>query len=176
MWRTRNISDPLSWRAWDGEDFTIASVNPYASPGGLNCSSGQGTTQLGSWSWSDVCGCWIAIGYAAPPGAGPDWRGFSYSTSTDLHSWSDAVELTSGNGGADNYPTLLDLDYAHAGRNYVCSGPSPALFYRRMDPNNLGATTYALPLRVDAVPGASPALGPAPPASCASASSKERRP
>lgn len=128
-------------------------------------------TQLGSWSWSDVCGCWLAIGYAAPPGAGPNWRGFSYSTSTDLHTWSDAVELMSNDGGADNYPTLLDLEYAYAGRNFVCSSATPALYYRRMDPNNLGATTYSVPLLVEAVPGVSPSLGPAPPLSCKDARS-----
>ena len=27
--RSDNIEDPTSWRAWDGQDFTIAFVDPY---------------------------------------------------------------------------------------------------------------------------------------------------
>ena len=27
--RTQNLDDPQSWRAWDGEDFTVRFINPY---------------------------------------------------------------------------------------------------------------------------------------------------
>jgi hypothetical protein len=177
LWRTLDIEDPLGWRAWDGTDFTIPSQSPYSEPGAgaaLNCSSSTGATQLGSITWSDVCGAWVAVGGRAVAGhSGPV---VSYSTSSDLLHWSEAAFLMQAQGGsgqADNYAALLDLGYAHAGENFECSGPAPLLVYRRMDADSKGATTYARALAVAAVPGRSPATLPNPPVLCANEGSWE---
>ena len=172
LWRTLGIEDPLGWRAWDGAAFTIPSQSPYAGAGAgaaLNCSPSTGATQLGSITWSDVCGAWVAVGGQRVAGrSGPV---VSYSTSSDLLHWSEAAFLMqaqgAGGGALDNYAALLDLDYAHAGENFECSGPAPLLVYRRMDAGAQGATTYARALAVAAVPGLSPATLPNPPALCA---------
>jgi hypothetical protein len=171
LWRTLGIEDPLGWRAWDGANFTIPSQSPYAAGSGaaLNCTPSTGATQLGSITWSDVCGAWVAVGGQRVAGhSGPV---VSYSTSSDLLHWSEAAFLMSAegaSGGVDNYPALLDLEYAHAGDNFVCSGAAPLLVYRRMDADSQGATTYARGVAVAAVPGVSPATLPNPPVLCAS--------
>ena len=176
LWRTEAIEDPLSWRAWDGAGFTIPSQSPYGAGGGgaaLNCSPSTGATQLGSITWSDVCGAWVGVGGQRVPGhSGPV---VSYSTSSDLLHWSEAAFLMDAGGGggggaADNYAAVLDLDYPHAGDNFECMGASPSLVYRRMDADGKGATTYARELAVAAVPGRSPATLPNPPALCKNSS------
>jgi hypothetical protein len=168
LWRTDDIADPLAWRAWDGAAFSIPAQSPYGgAAAGLNCSSSTGATQLGSITWSDVCGAWVGVGGQRVAGhSGPV---VSYSTSTDLLHWSEAALLmpAAGADGEDNYAALLDFAYAHAGANFECSGPAPLLVYRRMDADNKGATTYAREVAVAAVPGLSPATLPNPPAMCA---------
>lgn len=174
LWKTLDIEDPLAWRAWGGQGFTIPSLSPYGGStqegAALNCTPSTGATQLGSITWSDVCGVWVAMGGLGV--AGHTGRIVSYSTSTDLLNWSEAAYLMdAGGGGAggqwqDNYPAVLDLDYSYAGDNFECMGAAPSLIYRRMDPDQKGATTYARELSVTAVPGVSPATLPNPPTLC----------
>jgi hypothetical protein len=94
--RTDNISDPASWRYWDGSDFTGRWTNPYidgADPDATPCDRLDPVDLpdgLDGVVYDETLGKYISVGIAAHPTTTPDrlmWGAY-YSFSDDLIDWS----------------------------------------------------------------------------------------
>jgi hypothetical protein len=92
--RTDNLSDPSSWRFWDGEGFSGKFVNPYleeTGPDTPKCAPLEIDDLSGSLNesvtYNTALGRYIIFGYSLHPTAtDPTW-GYYYSLSDDLVHW-----------------------------------------------------------------------------------------
>ena len=149
--RTDDISNPKSWRFWDGSNFTGQFADPYRdlinNPEDHICApldrNNIGHALNESISYNTYLDRYVLIGISA------DWIderevwGFYYSFSEDLIHWTRRkllveIELpwTVEFPGADLsylYPSLLDPD--SDSRNFDTTGKTAYLYYTR---NNFG--------------------------------------
>jgi hypothetical protein len=139
LWRTRDLADPKSWRAWGGAGFTVRFLDPYRNnitdPSKHVCAPvGPTTVQTGSDSltWNTYFKKWL-LARATSGGPGD---GFYTYTSDDLINWSPAKLLmnsylpwkhTCGEPDYNLYPSLLDP--ATKTRNFERTGQRPYLFF-----------------------------------------------
>lgn len=88
--RSKDISDPGAWRAWDGDDFTIDPTR-FEKP----CKTFFGSTPIRSISYVSSKGVWIAVFSDILKMNGEDEArpGFYLLSSTDLTSWSKPVRI-----------------------------------------------------------------------------------
>lgn len=93
--RTHDLSDPGSWRLWDGEEFSIPLVNPYPlepeDPSSLLpafVSRPVIRDLRGSLTWNSSLGQFMLIGAGVHPVEGVETCGFFLSRSSDLINWS----------------------------------------------------------------------------------------
>ena len=149
LMRTEDLTDPASWRYWDGSDFTGEFVDPYASqvdkPLGHTCgklASDQIGVQLNeSVTYHEASGLYVLLGISADQLDGREVWGFYYATSPDLLEWSRRellVEVplpwTVDDSGSDTsmlYPSLLDP--TSPSRNFDTVGDTAYLYYTRMN-------------------------------------------
>jgi hypothetical protein len=140
--RTQDVSNPGSWRAWDGHAFTVQLADPYASPPGL-ASAGhicapvkgdvRGMTQ--SLTFNTYFGKFMLLGSSiADRGTG----GFFFTLSDDLVHWSSArlvrrVELVytyqCGDSNPLAHPSVIDP--SSTSRNFETAGREPYLYFTR---------------------------------------------
>jgi hypothetical protein len=139
LWRTRNLSDPKSWRAWGGAGFTVRFLDPYVNnitdPAQHVCTLvGPDTVQTGSQSltWNTYFKKWLLV---RTTGGGAGFGFYTY-TSDDLINWSGGklmmnAELpwshTCGEPDYVLYPSLLDPE--SKSRNFEDTGQRPYLFF-----------------------------------------------
>ncbi|MFQ5651666.1 MAG: FlgD immunoglobulin-like domain containing protein [bacterium] len=146
--RTQDLSDPTSWRAWDGTGYTVQFVNPYTETG-LDPANhivqpiGNGNIEKmqGSLSWSTYFNKWLVVGGAQKGGV---W-GFYYSISDDLINWVTRKIIMTGNllinpkhaTGEDvlAYPSVID--HADTTRNFEQIGQEAYLYFTRIHPTSL---------------------------------------
>lgn len=133
LWRSNNVTDPGSWRGWDGASFSVTSVDPYVSPSGASCVPTGPHELRFNLVWADVLGCWLSVGLGAGPSGAP---AFVYATSSDLFQWSDLallryVEASPSVYPQQVYPSLLDLDLPGVDANFMRVGSTPHLYYTR---------------------------------------------
>ncbi|NOH13431.1 MAG: hypothetical protein HND51_17475 [Chloroflexi bacterium] len=124
--RTDDLSDPSSWRFWNGEDFTGQFVNPYVEelgPSTPKCAPLAVEQLTGgiqeSIVYSSTLERYVMVGFTNPPTGGTN-LGYYYSLSEDLIHWTPReliLELPGTYTVEDNskdlfyaYPTLLDPD------------------------------------------------------------------
>ena len=122
--RTKDISNPASWRAWDGQDFTVDVHN------GGNCATTDSPLLPTYIGYNTYLKKYISVGYLQ--------NHISYSTSSDLIHWSKGVSLgilTAANRTIlDVYPSLVDFQaltqvgYPNS-MSGALTGKSPALVY-----------------------------------------------
>ena len=124
LMRTQNLSDPTSWRYWNGEDFAGQFVNPYnnsvevtadiCAPLELPDLSGSLTDSV---TYNTALGRYILVGYSFHPAAEKPMWGYYYSLSDDLIHWTTRELLAelpghiTVNPETDSfyaYPSLLD--------------------------------------------------------------------
>jgi hypothetical protein len=145
--RTRTLSDPTSWRAWDGSSFSIRFIDPYIEtsepPEAHVCTPVTGSDiSTSSLTYNTYFGKYLLTGTSMVPDpqGGPQVRGFFYSTSDDLVHWSTFRLLMQGNiwwdftcGDPDPvlYPSLLDP--TSPSRNYSISGQRNYLYFTRFN-------------------------------------------
>lgn len=133
--RTRDLGDPGSWRAWDGQAFTVSFVDPYRSsepPEQHVCTPLPGLPlPVGSVVRHRGSGRYVAT----LSGKG----GFYTSWSADLLNWSPPqhvwqVPVIGGQGceapWAAAYPALLDETAPE--RNFDSVGDTAWLYYTRL--------------------------------------------
>lgn len=135
LWRTADVTNSSSWRAWDGVDFTIASHDPYLTwPQGRDCVPTGPAELRFNLVWSDVIGCWLSVGLGNGPTGSP---AFLYATSSDLIHWSELELLRYIDAGPSfpqqKYAGILDLELPGVDANYMRVGASPHLYYTRLN-------------------------------------------
>lgn len=156
LFRTATIDDPASWRAWDGEDFSLSFAPPAtdgASDRPEDCASVL-TPPIGGLTWNTHLERFVAIGGFTE--AGP--TGQYLTTSTDLVEWTPPVFIqaaefvyTSDVPPFEPYATLIDP--SSESMSYDTSGETPYLYFSRinaMDP--LDFDLVRVPLRLDYEP------------------------
>jgi hypothetical protein len=140
--RTSDLTDPSSWRAWNGTSYSTRFINPYVdgSPPEDHVCTPVSPEQIGnmssSLSWNTYLQKWLLVGsidIEDPDGNRP---GFYWSTSADLINWSPSRQLVSGElpwshtcGDEDPilYPSLLDPDSPSP--NFDMTGKRPYLYF-----------------------------------------------
>lgn len=145
--RTRELADPGSWRAWDGDSFTVTFANPYRER--AEGSSGHicrpvANEQIGgmtqSLTYNTYLKKFVLVGTAAFPARNKSRQvwGFYYAFSDDLIDWNGPrllaeVELTSTFRCGDRDPVLYPslLDPASSSSNFETTGRRPYLYFVR---------------------------------------------
>lgn len=141
LMRTDDLSDPKSWRFWDGAGFYGTFINPYTEPTENTeahlCEPIDSfkdideATHPSSLTYNNYIDRYIFIAPLAPPHR----SGFYYSVSEDLINWSPFklfydVELISGEAPY-MYPSLLDPDSET--KNFETTGKKAYLYYTRLN-------------------------------------------
>ena len=140
--RTRDISNPGSWRGWNGSTFSVQFVNPYvvtANPGDHVCApvdfNSIGTISE-SLTYNTYFRKWMLVGNSIgdPPTGRP--AGVYYSFSDDLLNWTDAQLLMAAEISFAADCTLPDpikessiLDPNSTSRNFETVGQNAQQFY-----------------------------------------------
>ena len=96
MMRTRDVTDPAAWRAWDGQAFTVQlNASPYTTHP-LNSSQHICTPftniTYASLLWSTLYNAYMYFGTAQ----GNDHGGWQYLLSADLRTWGAPVDVSPG--------------------------------------------------------------------------------
>lgn len=138
--RTSNLSDPTSWRGWDGSGFNVQFVNPYTATG-YNAtdkvlapvSRDQIGKMCASVTYNTFFGKYIMVDFTVGEVNGTLKYGFYYSLSNDLINWSTkqyimAAQQTWAAGGS-NYPSLID--HNDTTRNFEQTGETCYLYYTK---------------------------------------------
>ena len=148
LMRTDNLSDPQSWRAWDGNDFTITMPSPYdtqgnpAPTGKPHCSfvSPETISDLnGSLTFNSYLGKYILVGSGVSSVNRALTCGTYFALSDNLINWSKPQLMmagklpyppcsTDGNpNGSIIYPSLID--HKDTSINFVNTGQTFYLYY-----------------------------------------------
>jgi PKD repeat protein len=177
LMRTNDLSDPTSWRAWDGTGFGTRFINPYLEPAEppikhvcQPVSPGEIARLSASLTYNTYFNKYLLVGdsQTTDPGTGAAVTGFYYSLSDDLIHWtprkalmySDTpISYTCGNPPPTEFPSIIDPD--SSSRNFETSGQRVYLFYTRFNFNNcihpgLDRDLIRIPIEFSA-----PAPGPA---------------
>jgi hypothetical protein len=140
--RTSAISEPGSWRAWNGSNFGVRFIDPYreqAQPADHTCETvapNQIDRMSMSLTWNTYVQRYLLVGEAAGRSSGT--IGFYYSTSRDLINWSQRklfreVEapwtFECGDRDPATNPSLLDPE--SRSRNFETTGRRPWLYFTR---------------------------------------------
>lgn len=170
--RTDDLSDPSSWRYWDGTAFAGVWKNPYTEPVDPDvdkCAPLAPAQLQGSINESIVfderLGAYVMVGVADSPGApGTGW-GIYYSTSTDLVEWSARellLEVPVDPSVADNrfdvfhaYPSLIDPDSPSL--NFSTSDGELYLYISRFNGGAFSVDRDVLRFPIEVVPVEVPA-------------------
>jgi hypothetical protein len=143
--RTRDLSDPTSWRAWDGSAFTVRFINPNLEPSlppAEHVCAPVALSQLGAMnqnlSFSTYFHKFILIGTEFDPVTKDTVPGFYYSLSDDLIHWTTRSLLMEtelpwtyqcGDPNPTLYPAILDPD--SNSRNFETTDQQVYLFFTR---------------------------------------------
>ncbi|MBC8184624.1 hypothetical protein H8E88_26310, partial [candidate division KSB1 bacterium] len=140
--RTQTLSDPDSWRGWDGSGFNVEFVDPYnetVSDPADHILEPVSRDNIGKMSSSLTYNTYFEKFMVV----GKDWTsgGFAYSLSDDLINWSEKVALFPGpinqagdlvvgwGAGGVLYPEIIDP--ADTTRNFENPGQEPYLYFTK---------------------------------------------
>ena len=139
--RTTNLSDPTSWRGWDGTGYNVTFVNPYTATGytiadkilapvsrdviGKMCASLTFNTYFNKF---------MVVDYTVGEINGQLKYGFYYSLSDDLINWTAKRIIYQFNSstwvaGGLNYPSIIDHD--DVTRNFERPDQTVYLYYTK---------------------------------------------
>lgn len=143
--RTRDLSDPTSWRAWDGGAFTVRFIDPNrepALPPAEHVCAPVARSQLGAinqnLTFSTYFHKFMLVGTELDPVTNETVPGFYYSLSDDLVHWTTRSLLMEtelvwtyqcGDPDPALYPSLLDP--SSNSRNFETAGQQAYLFFTR---------------------------------------------
>jgi hypothetical protein len=141
LMRTQSLFDASSWRAWDGNDFTIRFVNPYAeTPKDPNQHVCEPVLAGVADSLVQVqrTGTFIVTQITPDSRFGPP--GMYVTGSRDLIHWSKPTLIakltdlaTTDGPGSWNYAYSSILDPKSKDRNFSVISETPFLYYVRLD-------------------------------------------
>jgi hypothetical protein len=147
LFRTSDLADPTSWRAWDGGDFGTRLVSPYSAraDAAKNVCKPVAPHEISimsqSLTYNTYFNKYVLVGSTsdAPPGGTPV-HGFYYSTSDDLIHWSSrhlimpaefVHTFRCGDPDPVAYPSLLDP--RSESRNFETTGKRVYLYFTRFN-------------------------------------------
>jgi hypothetical protein len=140
LMRTNDLSDPKSWRFWDGSGFEGTFINPYTDetddPEAHVCSPVHENAFTNSLTYNNYINQYVLIG----PGGETGGSGFFYSISEDLIHWTNPVRFYrvdlpwTADDPTDTvylYPSLIDP--GSESRNFETVGKTAYLYYTRLN-------------------------------------------
>lgn len=146
--RTRDLADPTSWRAWDGNGFDVQFIDPYRSPNSnprdhvcRPVSPDKIRSMSESLTYNTYLKKFVLAGAMSLPDRDtrkPVW-GVYFSTSTNLIDWSTPSLIKKGEfvftwkcGDQDpiGYPSILDPE--SPSRNFETTGRRAYLYFVRL--------------------------------------------
>jgi hypothetical protein len=173
LMRTENLEDPSSWRAWDGNAFTLTMGSPYdqagsPAPTGTPPCSYVSHRTLGelfdSLNFNTFLGQYIVVGSAVRNVGGRVVCGTFFSLSSDLIHWSEPRLIMEGrlpfppcnqpDGGSSGsvlYPSLIDHESPSI--NFEISGESAYIYYVVWN-QGLDRDLWRVPVRFELAPPA----------------------
>jgi hypothetical protein len=147
--RTTDLSDPRSWRYWNGSSFDGRFIDPYLDPDAppaANTCVGLDRNNLvpslsESVTFNTYLNRYVMVGLSADTLGGREVWGIYYTFSDDLLHWTPRKLLaemplpwTVANTGSDMsilYPALLDPNSQT--RNFDTTGKTAHLYFTRMN-------------------------------------------
>jgi hypothetical protein len=151
LMRTDDLSDPTSWRAWDGSDFTIETVNPYLEPKAAEstqaCAALDGDLGVmdSSITFNTYLNKYVMVGSTAVHIDGQEVWGVLYAFSDDLINWQPRQLLFEmplpwtfepGDTNVYLYPSLIDPN--SDSRNFETTGKTAYLYLTRFNNYTVG--------------------------------------
>jgi hypothetical protein len=172
--RTRTLSDPASWRAWDGNGFNLALESPYQTGGEApTCEflpapeDEAAVVSSFSLTYNTYLGRYMLVTEWGDPSDPSDLRcGIYFSLSTDLVHWSEFQEITPARVGDDHSlrrcppggttPGELEpvrvqyasiIDHEDSSINFERPGRTPYLYYTRHNDGGGDRDLLRVPVR-----------------------------
>lgn len=158
--RTQTLSDPTSWRAWDGTAFALLMTDPYTGPSASLCTPTNGTVPYESLTFNTYLNMYMLVGLDSDFSAsGPTNCGFHFSLSSDLVNWSPQQLIApayvpspsqcqkpgaGGLAGSFAYASIIDHDDSSI--NFEKPGRTPYLYYSRFNDNSESRDVVRVPV------------------------------
>lgn len=153
--RTNNLSDPTSWRGWDGTGYNVQFVNPYTQSGYNNAdkimaplSRDNIGKMCASLTYNTFFEKYMVVDYTNSLVNGSMVYGFFYALSDDLINWSAKrlIVQTSSTwaAGGSNYPSIID--HADTSRNFERAGQSAYLYYTKWNSGTYDRDLLRIPV------------------------------
>jgi hypothetical protein len=165
--RTRTPGNPTSWRAWDGNSFSVRLDNPYRmAPGTGRFCQPVAKAEIGemteSLTFNTRLNRFLLVGASTTPGRGGRVSGVYYSTSDDLIHWdrrrllleAPTVHTYGCRGNPIAYPSVIDP--SSPSRSFDTSGDHAYLYFTRFNYKHCRQTSDRDLLRVPIVVGEQP--------------------
>ncbi len=139
--RTDDLSDPKSWRFWDGSGFEGTFINPYTDetddPEAHVCSPAEEYVDSDSLTYNNYINRYVIVGFGGIEG---DTEGVWYTLSEDLIHWTTPeIFYHLQTPWVLDYPTQTAYLYASLidpeseSRNFETSGKTAYLYYTRLN-------------------------------------------
>ncbi len=153
LMRTRRLSNPRGWRAWNGTAFRHVFTDPYRGLAGRGSSCapvgvGRIAEMTDSLTYNTALDRYLLVGFANPgaPSIGPKVTGIYFSTSRDLINWTPRkLVLQASRREAYRcgplpiaYPSLIDP--RSRSRSFATTGRRPFLYFTRFNHKNCRQT------------------------------------
>ena len=160
LFRTSDITDPSSWRAWDGTGFTAIPRAGASGPPPAVIGKRSLMSEVRSLLWVPKASCWVAVflGRTRLQGDAAIIPGIYMATSTDLINWGRPSRIfatplrpTDGVNIVVGYPSILDP--GSLTRNFeTIDSDRPLLTYTVINPGQPGGIynreILSVPLRI----------------------------
>ena len=146
--RTQTLSDPSSWRAWDGTAFELQMTDPYTGSPASICAQTNVNVPYESLTHNTYLNMYMLVGLDSDFGPdGPTNCGFHFSLSSDLVNWSTQQLIApahlpapsqcevpgAGLTGSFAYASIIDPD--DSSTNFETPGRTPYKYYTRFNDN-----------------------------------------
>jgi len=150
--RTQTLSDPASWRAWDGTAFELQMTDPYVGPAAGLCAdtSTNGTSPYESLTFNTYLDVYMALGLDSDFSNGtPVNCGFHFALSSDVVHWTQQQLIApayvpeptqceapgaGGLAGSFAYASIIDPD--DPSRSFETPGRTAYIYYTRFNDNS----------------------------------------
>lgn len=141
LMRTQDLSDPKSWRFWDGSSFAGTFIDPYTEevidPESHECAPIDLDVAHHSLTFNEFAGRYVLIGQSSQFIDGRNVEGFFYTFSDDLIHWTSKKLLIELNIFEDpeavqyEYASLIDPESTT--RSFETTGKTAYLYYTRFN-------------------------------------------
>ncbi len=153
--RTNDLSDPTSWRGWDGTGFNVQFVNPYTASGYNTAdkilepiSKNEIGKMCASITYNTYFGKYMVVDFTSGIVDGVTKYGFFYSLSDDLIHWSNKRLIlqtaSTWAAGGSYYPSIID--HNDVTRNFEQAGQSCYLYYTKWNSGTYDRDLIRIPI------------------------------